>query len=212
MAVDGKSTNTVVGVVLAAGRSTRLGGEVPKQLLDFAGESLVRRAVRTALTARLSAVVVVVGYRSDLVKSAYAGLEGTVGAAQTVYNSDFAAGQSTALRCALAAVTEQATGAIFLPVDQPFLTAGLIDRLVAAHRAGAAIAMPVAAGRRGAPVLFARRFFPELEKLTGDTGGRSLLQSHAKEIQRIEVNDPRELMDLDTADDLRRLRALVAPP
>ena len=212
MAVDGKSTNTVVGVVLAAGRSSRLAGEVPKQLLDFAGESLVRRAVRTALAARLAAVVVVVGYRSNLVKHAYAGLEGAAGAAQTVYNSDFAAGQSTSLRCALAAVREQATGAIFLPVDQPFLSAGLIDRLVAAHREGAAIAMPVAAGRRGAPVLFARRFFPELKKLTGDIGGRSLLQSHAKEIQRIEANDPRELMDLDTADDLRRLSALVAPP
>jgi molybdenum cofactor cytidylyltransferase len=204
-----RSASTVAGVVLAAGCSTRLGGDLPKQLLDFAGEPLVRRMVRTALNSRLSEVIVVVGHRSKLVERAYAGLERISGSLQTAYNSSFAVGQSTSVRCGLTMVAKRATGVVFMPIDQPFLTTSLIDRLIAAHEAGAALAVPRAAGQRGAPVLFARRFFPALQELSGDTGGRALLKSHETAITQVEVEDARQLMDLDTANDLHHLQALA---
>lgn len=210
---DPSTERRVAGVVLAAGRSSRLTGAVPKQLLDFAGQPLVRRAVHTALAAGLSEVVVVLGHRAEEVKAALHDLHGPSGLLpsgplRTVLNPHFADGQSTSVRCGLAAVSAAATAALFVPIDQPFLTSALINRLVAAHGSGADIAQPTAAGRQGAPVLFARRYFPDLERLTGDTGGRALLAAHRSNIQWVPARE-RELLDIDTAEDLCRLQALA---
>ncbi len=205
-----KRTAAVAGVVLAAGCSTRLAGEVPKQLLELDGEPLVRRVARTALASRLSEVVVVLGHRAEAVGAALAGL-----AVRRVVNPDFEAGQSTSVRSGLASLGSAVAAAMFLPADQPLLTATTIDRLVTAWEAtggprrsrgkAGPIVVPVHRSGWRSPVLFDRSLFGELRALRGDAGGRLLLPRHREAIVTVEVADGRELADVDTVDDLRRL-------
>ncbi len=103
-------------------------------------------------------------------------------------------------------------GALFMPADQPLVSSRLIDRLIDAHHAGG-IVVPAHRYQRGAPVLFDRAFFAELQDLEGDAGGRRLLPRYPREIVEVEVEDSLELADVDTADDLRRLEeALTTRP
>ncbi len=190
----------VSGVLLAAGPSERFGQDPPKQLATLGGETLVRRAARQALRSRLSQVLVVVGWASQRVRAALEGL-----AVEVVENRRFAEGQSSSVRVGLAAVSEAAAAAVFVPVDQPALTAALIDDLIDLwRRSGGAIVVPSHANRRGAPVLFDRSLFAELAHIHGDQGGRQLFARHADRIIELRLADGGPLVDVDTLDDLRR--------
>jgi len=198
----------ISGVVLAAGLSRRFVAEHPKQLALFHGVPLVRRAVEAALGSRLDELIVVVGHAVDAVLAALADLD-----LRAVINPDFAAGQSTSVRQGLAHVSPSARGAMFLPCDQPLLSAALVDRLIEAHaRHAASIVSPSFLGRHGTPVLWDRCFFPELASLRGDTGGRSLLQHHQQERVLVPLDDEAPLLDVDTADDLARLQRAFPSP
>jgi len=192
---------SVSGVVLAAGGSERFGGPVPKQLALFAGEPLVRRAVRVALAADLGEVLVVTGHRAVEVEAALAGLPVTV-----VPNPRWAEGQSTSVKAALERLAPTAAAVIFLACDQPFLDTALIDRLVEAWReSGGPILPPTHRGRRGAPTLFDRSLFAELGRIGGDSGGRQVIARHPEAVVGVELPDARPLLDVDTAEDLARL-------
>jgi molybdenum cofactor cytidylyltransferase len=91
--------------------------------------------------------------------------------------------------------------AIFLG-DMPWITAASIDRLIAAAAADR-IVLPEFNGQPGHPVIFGRRFWPELLLVTGDTGARSVLQAHPEAVQRVKVDDPGVLQDVDTPQALR---------
>jgi molybdenum cofactor cytidylyltransferase len=191
----------VVGVLLAAGTSSRF-GERNKLLADLDGEPLVRHAARSLLDADLSAVVAVVGYEARAVRDALADLE-----VRIAYNPDYEVGLSASVaRGVVAAESEGADAALFLPGDMPGVDPSTVDLLADAHRAGLGSALAAAHdGRRGNPVLFAREHFEALRAVEGDVGGRSvLLGSDAGAL--VETGDPGVVRDVDTTDDLRRRR------
>ncbi len=205
---DSKGEPGISGVVLAAGQSRRFSASHPKQLALFHGVPLVRWVVEAALSSRLTEVIVVVGHAADAVMAALGDLE-----VRTVINPDFAAGQSTSVRKGLTRVSPSARGAMFLPCDQPLLSAALIDQLIEVHaQHDAPIVSPSFAGRHRAPVLWDRRCFSELEGLRGDTGGRSLLRRYQPERVIVPLDDEAPLLDVDTVDDLGRLRRAFPPP
>ena len=192
----------VAGVILAAGPSERFGDDVPKQLLELEGETLVRRVARLALESNLTDVIVVVGYRAREITAALGVLP-----LQVVVNPDFEQGQSTSVRAGLAEVRPNATAVMFLPADQPFLTRKVIDHLIAAHeKTGAPIVVPVFEGRRGAPVLFDSTLFPELAHLSGDIGGRQLFPRYPDKILEVPLTSREPLLDIDTPEDWERLQ------
>jgi 4-nitrophenyl phosphatase len=118
-------------------------------------------------------------------------------------------GMSTSVRTGLAAVPPQAEGALFLQCDQPRIRPDILHTIVDRfEETGGAIVHPVHDGRRGTPVLFPRRFFPELSAVTGDEGGRSLIESHQEEVATVTVDDPIALADVDTAADYEQLQAV----
>lgn len=189
------------GVVLAAGGSRRFGGPLPKQLVEIDGEPVVRRTARVALAAGLERVVVVTGHAAGRVRRALDGL-----GVQLVHNPAWSEGQSGSVRAGLAAVAAGAAAAAFVPCDQPFLTAELIDRLIARHaKGGAVIVAPSCGGRRGAPVLIDRELFSEIEGITGDAGARQLFARHP--VAEVELDDRAPLLDFDDPSELRRLLA-----
>ncbi len=199
----------VSGIVLAAGTSSRLAGELPKQLLELDGRPLLRRVATAALDSNLAEVVVVLGHAARRVATAIAGLE-----VKIAENPDFRHGQSTSVRAGLAEIAPDASAAMFLPADQPLLSSRLIDRMIEVYedrsrRDGDWIVVPTCAGQRGAPVLFGRAFFDELAGLEGDAGGRRLLPRHRSRIVEVEVGDAMGLADVDTEADLKQLEQLL---
>ncbi|MGC9393809.1 MAG: HAD-IIA family hydrolase [Anaerolineae bacterium] len=187
------SESTVAAVILAAGGSTRFG--VPKQLLPWQGRPLIAHVADMAWMAGLSPVVVVVGAEAEQTVPALAGRDVCV-----LRNYRWQEGMSTSLSLGVAALPSTVEAAVFLPVDQPRVEARFLRSLVTywqQHNAG--IVVPVGReGRRGTPVLFTRRFFPELAQISGDTGGRTLFAQYSDELVTMLVADPEVLTDVDT--------------
>src|SRR5215204_2493289 len=113
----------ISGVILAAGRSSRLGR--PKQLLDLFGEPLLRRVVRNAVASELKEVVLVLGHQAKEVQSAV----GEWGQ-RVVVNPDYAEGQSTSLRVGLGAIDPLSEAVVFLLGDQPQVGPDIVDALI----------------------------------------------------------------------------------
>jgi molybdenum cofactor cytidylyltransferase len=191
----------VSGVILAAGRSSRLGR--PKQLLDLAGEPLLRHVVRNAIASDLSEVVLVLGHQAAQIESAI----GEWGQRVAV-NPDYAAGQSTSLRIGLGAVDPLAEAVVFLLGDQPQVGPSIIDALIARFReTGAPIVMPTYGGIAANPVLFVAELFPELARVVGDEGARSVVARHRERVATVAVGDGPPPRDVDTEADYQALLA-----
>jgi molybdenum cofactor cytidylyltransferase len=187
----------IAGIILAAGASTRLGQAKP--LLVWRGETLVHRAARIALEADLRPVLVVCGAEGEQVSAAVSDLP-----VQVVYNERWQSGQSTSIKAALNALGNQGGGAIFLLVDQPFISVALLQSLVENHAQSlAAVIAPRVADRRTNPVLFDRETFAELLLLEGDVGGRAIFSRFPP--QWLDWYDERLPFDLDTPADYQKL-------
>jgi molybdenum cofactor cytidylyltransferase len=190
----------VVGLILAAGAATRFG--CAKQLLPLGGEPLIRHTLRRALAAELHGVIVVVGASATEVAAAVADLPVSV-----VVNPDFAVGQSTSLRAGVEAASAAGSSAVVvLLADQPEIQSGAIAAVVDGHRrTGALIVQATYGGTPSHPVLFARKLFPELLQVTGDEGARAVIQRHADDRLRVEVDAGSPPPDIDTEQDYRAL-------
>jgi molybdenum cofactor cytidylyltransferase len=195
----------VAAVVLAAGRSTRMGG--PNKLLaEIAGKPLVRIAVEQALASRASPVIVVTGHQRERVEAALANLP-----VRFVHNPNFAQGLGTSLRAGIEAAPAEADGSIVCLGDMPQVDAGLIDRLMDAFdpEKGALVVAPTVEGMRGNPVLWSRRFFPDLVAIEGDVGARHLISRYGEAVVEVPVSGKGALVDIDTPEALVGIKAEV---
>ena len=192
----------VAAVILAAGRSTRMGG--PNKLLaELNGKPLVRIVAEQALASKAQGVVVVTGHQADQVERALQGLNVTF-----VRNPDFAEGLASSVKAGIAAVPQSADGAVICLGDMPLISAHLIGRLIEtfAPDRGNLIAVPVSDGRRGNPVLWSRRFFNELMTLDGDIGARHLIAKHSEAVAEVPVEGLEAFLDIDTPQALEAAR------
>jgi len=184
----------VAAIILAAGRSTRMGG--PNKLLaELGGKTLVRIVTEQALVSKAKGVIVVTGHQAEQVEKALQGLN-----VKFVRNPDFAQGLAGSVKAGVAAVPDSADGAVICLGDMPLIDAHLIDRLIEAFAPdrGNLIAVPVSDGRRGNPVLWSRRFFNELMTLDGDIGARHLIAKHSEAVAEVPVEGHGAFLDIDT--------------
>jgi len=195
----------IAAVVLAAGRSTRMGG--PNKLLaEIRGRPLVRIVVEEALASLAKPVIVVVGHQRGEVEKALASLP-----VQFIHNPDFAQGLGTSLKAGIAAVPADADGAIVCLADMPQVDASLLNRLIAAFDPdrGALIAMPTVEGRRGNPVLWSRRFFPDLMAIEGDVGARHFIGRYSEAVVEVPLEGKAALVDVDTPEALVGVKVAI---
>jgi len=190
----------VACIVLAAGRSTRM-GVANKLLADVGGRPMVRRVVEAALASGARPVLVVTGHQGAHVRAALGGLEVTF-----VDNPSYAVGLSSSLKAGIGAVPTDCDGALVLLGDMPLITGLHLDRLIAAFAANAGIVVPTHEGRRGNPVLWPRARFAALLRLEGDTGAKRLLAAHARELREVDLSTNAIFADVDTPEALAELR------
>jgi molybdenum cofactor cytidylyltransferase len=193
----------IAAVVLAAGKSSRMGG--PNKLLaEIGGKPLVRHVVDAALTSRARPVVVVTGHQRDKVEAALAGLP-----IKFVHNPHFADGLGTSLKAGIAALPAEVDGAIVCLGDMPQVDARLIDRLIGAFDPdhGALVVVPTIDGKRGNPVVWSRRFFPDLMTVEGDVGARYLIGRYTEAVAEVPLTGTAALTDVDTPEALEAVRA-----
>jgi len=196
-----RATSGVAAVVLAAGRSSRMAPRNKLLVPDGAGKPMVVRVVDNLLSSGARPVVVVTGHAEPDVRAALAGRP-----VQFVHATEYAAGLSASLRAGLAALPAAAVAALVVLGDMPLVTGRMVDRLIAAYDSdeGRLIVAPVHGGQPGNPVLWDRRFFPEMAALTGDAGARVLLKRHAEQVAEIEMEEA-VLQDFDTPESLGAL-------
>jgi molybdenum cofactor cytidylyltransferase len=192
----------VAAIVLAAGRSTRMGG-ANKLLCEIAGAPMVRHVVTCALASVARPVLVVTGHQEQDVRAALAGLAVTF-----IANPDYARGLMSSLKAGIAALPAETRGVLVALGDMPMLRPADFDRLIEAFMAAEAkaIVVPVHGGRRGNPVLWPAAYFVDILKLEGDTGARGLFGSHAEAIREVSLDGPAVLEDIDTPEALAQLR------
>jgi len=191
----------VAGLVLAAGRSTRMGPD-NKLLQTVRGKPMVRHAVEAQLASRAAPVIVVTGHQRAEVEAALEGLDVSL-----VHNSDFAGGLAGSVKAGLAALPSETPGVVVSLGDMPNVTPAVIDRLaqVFAEQAEALAVVPTLFGQRGNPVLLARGLFAAVADLSGDQGARRLLDEAGDAVIEVPLDDPAIALDVDTPEALRAL-------
>ena len=194
----------IAGIILAAGGSSRMG--LPKQLLQFGGVSLLRRACQVALQSGLSPAFVVLGPDADRFARELDGLS-----VATVINANWREGIGSSIRTGIRAVRIGAPNAeaiVIMLCDQPMVRPELIAQLADRYRATGS---PIVASRYqdtlGVPALFARSYFAELESLRGGSGAKGVIASAGAAVQAVPF--PAGVFDIDTEHDLRFAESLL---
>ena len=189
----------IVAVVLSAGASTRMGS--PKALLPVEGVPFIERIVRALERADVDKTLVVLGYNADAMREAIAYL-----GVDTVVNPDYARGQLSSLQTAIRALHGEAVEAILVHlVDHPFIESEVVNRMIGAFRAQAKlIVVPRFAGRRGHPVLFSSKLFPEFLAASLETGAKPVVRGHPEETLELETGEEGILIDIDTPAEYRK--------
>ena len=194
-------------VVLAAGKSTRMGRPKPNLLVSAGGvtndETFLTRLVRTLLAADIDDVVIVVGHEKHAVVRSFvrSGLP-----ARFVENADYASGQLSSLLAGLRVVDRPGVSAILITlVDAPFVTAetvrAVIDRYVST---GAPIVRPARLGEHGHPLLVDRSLFDALRHASPADGAKGVVRKHATAEGEVPCEDEGAFTDVDTPEEYER--------
>ena len=194
-------------LLLAAGQSRRMGG--PNKLLaELDGAPMVAHVARRLLASRARPIIAVLGNQADAVDAALGNLP-----VERVHNPEFAGGLSTSLKRGITALPSDLDGVIVCLGDMPLISGRHLDGLIAAFNPleGRAIIVPTRRGKRGNPVLWSKRFFPEMGEIAGDVGAKHLIGEHAELVAEVEMGDDSVLVDIDTPDALDALRQKRKP-
>jgi molybdenum cofactor cytidylyltransferase len=198
----------VAAIILAAGKSTRMGGA--KQLLGLGESTVLGQTIENVRRSAVDEIVLVLGASAEAIRRQLpsALLEGL----KVVLNPAYEQGMASSLRAGLSALDPKVEAALIVLADQPFVRPETLNHLANQHhRTKAQIVIPTYQGVRGNPVLLDHAIFPEVMALQGDVGCRAIFGRHKEETVNLEVEDEGILLDIDNQADYERLRG-GAPP
>ncbi len=192
----------IAAVVLAAGKSSRMAPHNKLLLPDRGGKPMIARVVDNVLSSPARPVIVVTGHMRAEIEAALIGKP-----VRFVHAEGFAEGLSASLRAGLAAVPDEAAGALICLGDMPLVTGRMLERLIDTYDSdeGRLIVVPGFKGKLGNPMLWDRRFFPEMRAASGDAGARFLLSRHAEDVAEVAIDSDAVLRDFDTVASLEDL-------
>jgi molybdenum cofactor cytidylyltransferase len=189
-----QTPHKVAAIVLAAGRSSRM-GEQNKLLAAVGDNSMIQRVVDAALKAEISSTTVVTGCQSEEVRKQLQGRDVTF-----VHNADYREGIAGSLKLGLSSLPEDIDGVMILLADMPFINSAHINELIAEFNPATErdIVAPIREGRLGNPIIWSARYIPAMMKLSGDRGARPLLDEFAANVWEVPMGDDAIFMDVDT--------------
>jgi len=196
-----KAKPRIAAIVLAAGLSTRMGSnKLLAPLPD--GRLMIARTVDNVLASAAHPVIVVTGHQEAEIHAALAGRD-----IRFLHAPGYRSGMSESFRAGIAALADSIGAALIVLGDMPLVDASALDRIMAAYdpEEGREIVMPVHDGQRGNPVLWGRKFFPELLGVSGDIGARNVLLRHMESVAEVVMDTDAVLRDFDTRDALEGL-------
>ncbi|VEN73671.1 putative MobA-related glycosyltransferase [Candidatus Desulfarcum epimagneticum] len=204
----GLKKNTA-GIILAAGMSKRFGS--PKQLARIQGERMINRVIDACLDSNLDPVVAVLGARFDAVLAAI-GERVRSPRLAVARNFAYRQGLSASLRAGLGALKSPGP-VMFVHGDQPFVSAAVINEMLEKFNASdKQICFPALGGKQKTPTLFSETFFFDLLGVTGDAGAREIIRQNLSEALVLEMKAPLPFFDIDTPEDLERVRSYLKNP
>ena len=203
-----RSAPTIAAVVLGAGRSRRMAPHNKLLIADKTGKPMIARVVDNVLSSNARPVLVVLGHMAEQVEHALGGRP-----VRYVHAADYAEGLSASLKAGIAAVPAECSAALVCLGDMPLVTGRMIDRLLSAYDPdeGRLIVLPAFHGKQGNPMLWDRRFFPEILEISGDSGARFLVGKHMESVVEVEMADDAVLRDFDTTESLATLPQRLRP-
>jgi molybdenum cofactor cytidylyltransferase len=182
----------VSAILLAAGRASRMGKL--KQLMSLGESTMLEQTLDNLLGSKLTEVIVVLGYKAEEITKRLSGRP-----VKIVVNPLYRKGMGTSIAAGLRFVESQAQAVMLVLGDQPYVDSATIDSLIdafASNKKG--IAIPTYQGQRGHPLIFARNYKAPLSKLTGDVGGREIIQENPKDVLEVPVDCEGIIIDIDT--------------
>jgi len=194
-------------IVLAAGASARM--KQPKQLLEFEGKKLLRRAVETAVESVYEPVIVVLGANSELIKAEIEELN-----VEVVYNENWQNGLSSSIKTGIEKLLEAApeiSACIITLADQPLVQSHHLNKFAEEFcLTNKAIIAAEYNETLGVPAIFPREIFADFNELSGDKGAKPIIEKHRENLSVIAL--PEAAFDIDTAEDLRGMRNQCSEP
>jgi molybdenum cofactor cytidylyltransferase len=188
-----------IGVVLAAGSSSRMGRS--KQLLTIEEQPLLRRSVLTALSAHLKTVIVVVGANASEHRKVLDGLP-----VEIIFNEAWHDGMGSSIRSAVTHIMQshpQTEGIVMLACDQPLVDTAHVNKLIEMHSTtGKALVASGYANTNGIPAFFSKAYFVQLQRLEGAQGAKKIIQQDTSALCTVPF--PQGEIDLDTPEDYTR--------
>lgn len=199
---------STAAIILAAGSSSRMGGERHKLLLPLDDRPVLAHVIDAALGSQARPIIIILGHQPNEVRLQIKPYT-THPDITLIDNADYLQGMSTSMRMGVQVIISNGykkrtfsyhiDSALIMLGDQPMITSQVIDTLLRAYRTtGKRIIAPLYDGKRGSPVLFDMSLFPELMEVTGDEGGRTVLERHPQEVELIEMGDAMTNFDVDT--------------
>lgn len=186
----------ISGIILASGLSKRMGTD--KLLLTVEGVPVIERVIAAASDSRLREVILV------CTSAAVASIGEKYGA-RIVINNAPELGQSNSIRLGVRNSDRASAGYMFLAGDQPFINKNVINGLIEGFGTESSAVVPFYNGIRGNPVIFNSRFKEKLMGLSGDSGGRVLLDELKDSIIKVGFTDEKAGMDIDTREEYEAL-------
>ena len=200
--------NDIAALLLAAGRSRRMGAFKP--LLPFGDRTVIECCIDNLGEAGIKDIIVVAGHRAEDVREKLKDLEVSI-----VVNPEPDSEMGVSIARGVEQLPDNARAAIIALVDHPAVPPSVIKILIEEWRQGAKLVQPEHDGRGGHPVLVDLAYRDELLALDPQSGLRALFEAHRDDVRRAPVESPYVARDMDTWEDYRRLHEDVfgvSPP
>jgi molybdenum cofactor cytidylyltransferase len=192
----------IAGIFLAAGQSTRFGSN--KLLHDLDGRPLVEYGLQAAVDSRLDEIIVVVGSEASVLENAIRDVAGARDKTRIVKNNHPERGMMSSLKLGLRALQPACDAAMVILADMPYVTSGLIDRLIEVFEEKDGIIIPECEGTLYHPRVIPKRLFPEFLGLEDTGSGQSIIDRHRENIVVLKTEKKTRFIDVDEPRDLER--------
>jgi molybdenum cofactor cytidylyltransferase len=186
----------IIGLVLAAGESKRIG--TPKALLKIRTETFVERITSVLHSAGIQNIILVAGMHHEEIRKNAEGIA-------VVFNSQHQLGQFSSLQTGLRELPKQTEFVIVWPVDLPLVRKETVASLLAAAQTQKnPITVPLYQGRKGHPVIYSAETITKILLMESTHTGKELFEHFEGRITFTDVEDPAVLIDIDTPEDYER--------